>query len=451
MRAPEVITDSGDEQVWQRVAAVDVAKASGMVCVRTPDEDRPGQRVSRVWEVSSTMNAILELADHLRCQQVQQVTMEATSDYWRCFFYVFEAAGLNVVLVNAREAKNVPGRPKTDKLDAVWLAKLTEKGLLRASFVPPAPIRQLRDYTRCRSDLVGERTRFWNRLEKLLEDALIKVSTVASKLDTVSVRAMLEALIAGERNPRVLADLARGRMRIKRAALIEALNGRFDDHHAELARLLLDNIDSLDRQITALTGRIEELICAIPQAWGVDADGTTGPDAGHQTGAPVQPAVKRLAQVPGISEETAQTIIAEIGLDMGRFPTPNHLVAWARVTPRTVQSGTRSHTDKAGKGNPYLKGTLGQVVAAAANTNSFIGERYRRLVRRKVSKPKAIVAVSRSILVIIWHPLADPNNPYHDLGADFHTNHTDKAKQLHNHVRAIKALGFNITVEPQAA
>ena len=185
-------------------------------------------------------------------------------DYWRIWFYLLEAAGLSVQLVNARDVKNVPGRPKTDKLDAVWLAKLTEKGLLRPSFVPPAPIRQLRDYTRLRVDLTRERSRYWQRLEKLLEDALIKVSSVASTMDTLSVRDMLEALIAGERDPRRLADLARGRMKAKRAALIEALTGRFDDHHGELARMLLDQIDAFSGQIDTLTTRIDELLAAIP-------------------------------------------------------------------------------------------------------------------------------------------------------------------------------------------
>ena len=217
---------------------------------------------------------MIELGDHLACEGIEKVTLESTSDYWRIWFYLLEAAGLDVQLVNSRDVRNVPGRPKSDKLDCVWQAKLTERGMLRPSFVPPAEIRQLRDYTRLRTDLIQERTRHWSRLEKLLEDALIKVTAVASKIDTKSVRAMLEALIAGERSPRVLADLALGKMKAKRAALIEALTGRFDDHHAELARMLLDQVDQLDRQVDRLTGRIEELIAAIPAARGVDADGT---------------------------------------------------------------------------------------------------------------------------------------------------------------------------------
>src|SRR5258708_5833821 len=241
-----------------------------------------------------------------------------------------------------------------------WLAKLTERGMLRPSFVPPAEIRQLRDYTRLRAALTRERTRHCSRLEKLLEDALIKVSAVASSLTTVSARDMIEALIAGERDPKVLAGLARGRMRAKRAALIEALTGQFDDHHAELARVLLDQIDGLSAQVDRLTDRIEELIGAIPAAQGVDPDGSTGPHAGLREDAPVIPALERLDEIPGISRATAQGIIAEIGLDMTRFPTPGHLVSWAKLSPRTIQSGPRTRAGRTGKGNPYLKGILGQ-------------------------------------------------------------------------------------------
>ena len=276
-------------------------------------------------------------------------------------------------LVRARDVKQAPGRPKTDKLDAVWLAKLTERGMLRPLFVPPAEIRQLRDYTRLRTDLARERTRHYSRLEKLLEDALIKVSAVASKLDTKSVRDMLEALIAGERDPQVLASLARGRMRSKHDRLVQALTGKFDDHHAELARMLLDQIDALSGQIAKLTTRIGELIAAIPAAQGIDADGTTGPDAGRGPGAPVLPAVDRLDEVTGIGREAAQAIIAEIGLHMNAFPTPGHLVSWAKISPQTVQSGAKNRPGKTGKGNPYLKGVLGEAAAAAGKTDTFLG------------------------------------------------------------------------------
>ena len=352
-------------------------------------------------------------------------------------------------LVRAQDVKQAPGRPKSDKLDAVWLAKLTERGMLRPSFVPPAEIRQLRDYTRLRTDLARERTRHYSRLEKLLEDALIKVSAVASKLDTLSVRDMVEALIAGERDPRVLAGLARGRMRVKHAALVEALTGRFDDHHGELARMLLDQIDALTAQIGRLTTRIEELIAAIPAAQGIDADGTTGPGAGLAEDAPVLPAIDRLDEITGIGRDGAQVIIAEIGLDMSRFPTPGHLVSWAKLSPRTIQSGSKTRGGKTGKGNPYLKGMLGEAAAAAGRTDTFLGERYRRIVKRR-GKLKALVAIARTILVIIWHLLTDRTARYHDLGAGYHASRINKDRQTRNHIRQLEALGFTVTLAPAA-
>ena len=382
---------------------------------------------------------------HLPLQTVPSVP-RITSDYWRIWFYLLEAAaGLDVQLVNARDIKNAPGRPKTDKLDAVWQAKLTERGMLRPSFVPPAEIRELRDCTRLRTDLTRERTRYWQRLEKLLEDSLIKVSAVASSLDTKSVRDMLEALIAGERDPKVLAGLARGRMKAKHAALIEALTGKFDDHHAELARMLLDQVDALNVQIGKLTSRIGELIAAIPAAQGVEADGTAGPSAGTGPGAAVLPATARLDEITGIGPDGAHVIIAEIGLDMSRFPTASHLVSWAKLSPRTIQSGPRSRGGKTGKGNPYLKGALGEAAAAAARTDTFLGERYRRIVRRR-GKLKALVAVARSILVIIWHLLTNPAARYQDLGAGFYASRVDKDKKTRNHIRQLQALGYTVAL-----
>jgi transposase len=449
MMEPREIEDEGHERVLERVAAIDVAKASGMVCVRVPHESRPGGRVSRVWEVAATAGAVIELGDRLACQGIEKVTVESTSDYWRIWFYLLEAAGLDVQLVNAREARNMPGRPKTDKLDSAWLAKLTERGMLRPSFVPPAPIRELRDYTRLRTDLVHDRTRHWSRLEKLLEDALIKVSAVASTMTTKSVRDMIEALIAGERSPRALADLARGRMKARRAELIEALNGRFDEHHAELARMLLDQIDALSVQIDTLTSRIEELTGAMPAARGVNADGTTGPGAGTGPGAAVLPALARLDEIPGISQAGAQGILAETGLDMSRFPTAGHLVSWAKLSPRTIQSGARNRSGRTGKGNPYLKGILGEAAAAAARTDTFLGERYRRLVKR-IGKLKALVAVARSILVIIWHLLSDPAARFCELGADYHTTRINTQRKARGHIRQLEALGYTVTLTQAA-
>ena len=449
MEQPQEVEDEEYERVYQRVAAVDVAKASGVVCTRVPDEDRPGRRKMHVWTVTATMGAVTELGDHLRCEGIEVVTLESTSDYWRIWYVVLEAAGLTVQLVNARAVKNVPGRAKTDKKDAAWLAKLTERGMLRPSFVPPCDIRRLRDYTRLRAGLVHDRTRQWARLEKLLERALIKISAVASTLDTQSVRAMLEALIAGQRNPKVLADLAIGRMRAKRKGLAEALDGRFEDHHAELARILLDQIDALTRQVNALDERISELIAQIPAAWGVDADGTTGPEAGRGPDAAVLPAVARLDEITGCGITAAAAIIAEIGLDMTVFGTPGRLVSWAKRCPQTRQSGQKAGAGKAAKGNPWLNGILGEIAASASRTDTFLGERYRRLARRR-GKRKALAAIARSILVIIFHLLADPAARFRDLGPGYYDNRISRERKINNHVRQLQALGLNVTIEEAA-
>ena len=280
----------------ERVAAIDVAKAAGKVCVRLPG--KTGRRFSRVWDVPARTGAVSELAEQLIESGIEKVTVESTSDYWRIWYYLLEAAGLDAQLVNARDVKNVPGRPKTDKLDAVWLAKLTEKGLLRPSFVPPAEIRQLRDYTRLRVDLTRERTRYWQRLEKLLEDALIKISAVASTLDTLSTRDMIEAMIAGERDPGRLAELARGKMKAKRSELIAALDGRFDDHHRELARMLLDQIDTLTAQIATLTNRIQQLLAAMPDTRSRGDGGTGGDRDRPSTGHAVEPETAAASPTP---------------------------------------------------------------------------------------------------------------------------------------------------------
>ena len=451
MSKPQVIDDEEHERVHDRVAAVDVAKDSGVVCTRTPHPSRPGARRSTVWTVKARMGAVRKLGRQLVRDGIEVVTLESTSDYWRIWFFVLEACGLAVQLVNAAQAKTLPGRPKTDKLDAQWLARLTELGLLRASFVPPKAIRDLRDYTRARTRLVQERTRCFQRLEKLLEGALVKLSAVASKLTTESAKDMIKAMIAGQRDPKVLAGLARTRMRARHDELVEALDGMFDDHHGELARMLLDQVAFLDERITQLTTRITQSVAAIPAAWGVDGDGVTGPDAGTGPEALVLPAVARLAEIPGVSEDLARTIIAETGLDMSRFPTAAHLVSWAGLCPSARQSGPRTRAGKKGQGDTWLRGALGQAANGAARTDTFLGERYHRIARRR-GKAKAQVAVARSILVIIWHLLADPAARFTDLGPGYYQARTDKDKRIKNHIRQIEALlGHPITITPRAA
>jgi transposase len=444
---PQVVVDEEYKRVHERVAAVDVAKKDGVACTRLPDSS--GRRLSRYWTVTATVSEVSGLAAQLAELGIEKVTLESTSDYWRIWFYLFEAAGLDVQLVNASQARNLPGRPKTDRLDAIWLARLTELGMLRPSFVPPEPVRALRLYARTRTRLARNRTRAWQRIEKILGDALIKVSSVASKLTTMSVRDMLEALIAGERDPQVLAGLARGRMRAKLDSLAQALEGRFEACHAQVIQILLEEIDFLDKQITRTEMLISEQLASIPQAWGADPDGVTGPGAGAGPDAPALSAADRLDEIPGITPELARSIISETGLDMTRFPTADHLVSWAGLCPRTIQSGTRAKNGKK-PGNTYLRGYLGQAAAGAAGTDTFLGERHARIARRR-GPARAQVAVARSITVIIWHLLSDRDARYHELGPGWHQNRTDKTRQTRGHVRQLEALGYTVTLTPTAA
>ena len=448
MGKPQVIDDQEHERVLEKVAAIDVAKKDGMVCVRGPHRSRPGERQSTVWTVRATMNEVRSLAGQLAAAGVEKVTLESTSDYWRIWFYVLEAAGLDVHLVSATQVKQISGRPKTDKLDAQWLARLTEKGLLRPSFVPPAEIRVLRSYTRARTRLTQDRTRCFARLEKLLEDALIKVSSVASSLTTASAQDMIAALIAGERDPQVLAGLARGRMRAKHAALVEALTGMFDDHHGQIAQILLDQIAFCDKLIARLTMLISEQLATIPATWGIDADGTTGPGAGTSPGAPVLNTVARLDEVPGLSAELTSSILSETGLDMTKFRTAGHIVSWTAICPRAHQSGPRSRDGKS-HGNSYLRGYLGQAAIAAATTDTFLGERYRRIARRR-GNAKAQVAVARSLLVIIWHLLSNPEARFADLGPGWYQNKINNNRAARNHISQLEALGYQVTITKAA-
>ena len=305
-----------------------------------------------------------------------RVVMEATSDYWKSPFYLLEAQGLEVWLVNARDVKHLPGRPQTDRLDAVWLAKVAERQMLRPSFVPPPALRRLRDLTRYRADLVGVRTAEKQRVEKLLEDAQIKLSVVASDIFGVSGRDMLAALISGERNPKALAQLARSRMRAKLGQLEEAFTGHFSDHHGFLLATMVGRIDQASADIAELEAKIEAEIGPFTQA------------------------VDRLDEITG-GRVAAQVIIAEIGTDMGRVPTPGHLACWAKFAPGVKQSaGKTSGKATTGHGNRYLARVLGEAAVVAGRTDTLLGERNRRIARRRGSK-KAIVAVGRSILIIV--------------------------------------------------
>jgi transposase len=395
-----------EEQVEQfaRVCAIDIGKAGLVACVRVPHESNPARRAQEVREYPTVTPALLQLADWLRCQQVQVVAMEATSSYWKPVFYLLEAQGFECWLLNARHVKNVPGRPKTDKLDAVWLAKVVERGMCRPNLVQPKPLRRLRDLTRYRRSLVRDQTREKLRLEKTLEDALIKLDSVISDLHGVSGRTMLDAMIAGERNPRALAELAHGRMRVKLPQLREALTGCFDDHHAYLCAAMLRRIDALAADIAALDARVDELI------------------------GPFLDAVTKLDEIPGIGPRSAQELIAEIGVTMTVFPTAAHLVSWAKFAPIDKQSAGRAKTASTGKGNPWLAGALGEIVAGLARTDTFLSDRYHRLIRRR-GKKRAIVAVGNSVLTIIWHLLSDPDTRYHDLGPSYHDSRTNQQRR----------------------
>ena len=452
MQQPVEVQVDEHEPIVERVAAIDVAKASGMVCLRIPHETIPDRRVTKVWPVAATTAALVELGDHLRCERVTRVVVESTSDYWRPFYYLLEAAGLIVWLVNAAQVKNVPGRPKTDKIDAVWLAKLAERSMLSPSLVPTEPMRQVRDLARARYDLVEDRTRVKQRIEKLLEDALIKISSVLTDVLGVSGRAMIEALIAGQRSPKVLAELARGRARTRRADLERALHGRFTDHHARLARLLLGQLDELAARINQVTTLLDAAINELPAP---AATRPTGADELDQTQAqPPQAgytsAVARLCAVPGGGPDSVRAVLGEIGLDMRVFGTPQRLCSWAKVAPRTVQSGRKTGRARTGKGNPYLKSALAQIATGAAKTDTFLGERYRRLIKR-MPKAKALVALQRSILVVFFHLLNDPTAEFTDLGADFYQRRIDRARRTTHLLRQLHALGYEVQLTEPAA
>jgi transposase len=408
------------EVLHDRCASLDVSKRDVKVCVRTPGKRR-NQRHTEVRTFATTTNELRKVRDWLIAQKVTLVVMEATGDYWRAPYYLLEGA-LNVELINARQAKAMPGR-KTDVSDSVWQCQLAECGLLRASFVPPEPIRQLRDLTRYRSVLADEQTREAQRLEKELEDAGIKLSCLATDILGVSGRAMIEALIRGERDPQVLAQMARGRMRPKIPDLVEAMIGRFGEHHAFLCRMHLDRIDALGRDIAALSKRIEQLTATFTRA------------------------IEHLDTVPGINQRVAEVIIAETGGDMSRFPTPAHLASWAGVCPGNNESGGRRKSGKTRKGNKWLRDALGTAALAALRSkDTYLAAQYQRLVRRLGNKQKAILALEHSILVSVWHMLSGDTD-YRDIGAD-HFLRRDPERERRRAIAALNKLGYTVTLNP---
>jgi transposase len=398
---------------------VDIGKADLKACVRIPGP-RGGRR-SQTKTFSTTTAALLQLRQWLVDQQVTVVAMEATGDYWKPVYYLLEY-DFEVQLLNATHMRNVPGR-KTDVSDAGWIAQLVEHGLVRPSFVPPPPIRRLRDLTRYRSALIGERTREKQRVEKVLEDAGIKLSAFISDIFGMSGRAMLAALINGQRDPQVLAEYARARMRRKIPALVEALTGRFTEHHAFLCRMMLAHIDGLDAAIAEVTGQIEAQM------------------------QPFQAVADRLDTIPGVNQRTAQTIIAEIGVDMTRFPTAAHLASWAGVCPGNNESAGKHHSGRTRKGDSWLRAALGEAAAAGVGTkNSYLQAQYRRLAGRR-GKKRALVAVGHTILVATWHMITHEVD-YQDLGPTHYLTRIDPARHTRRLINQLNQLGYQVLLSP---
>ena len=438
-------------EVVTYAAAVDVAKGFGMVCTRVPGS-RADRKRQKVWRVDASYGAVVALMDHLRCEGIQRLVLESTSDYWRIWYYLAEAAGLQVWLVNARDVKHLPGRGKSDREDSVWLCKLNERGMLRRSFVPPEGIRDLRSLTRTRSRLAQDQARHRSRVEKILEDALLKISVVISDLFGTSGRRFPGALVAGQRSPKALAALGDYRLKASTAGLEAALTGRFREVHAFEIATHLRLIDAINAEIARLDARIEQQLASIPGVAPACGDcGLIG--GGHSPGCasdgtPVLGLVERLDEVTGVGVRNAQVTIAELGTDMSVFPTPGHAAAWARLTSRTLQSGTTTKNGRTGKGNPYLRGALGQSVMAAAKTDTRLGEQYRRIARRR-GKQKAIVAVSRVICEISAILIADPGARFTDPGADYYSR-VNPARQTRSKIRDLERLnpGMKVTLTP---
>lgn len=407
----------------ERCAGIDIGKRDVKVCVRIPGK-RPGTRQQQVRTFGTTTRQVLALRQWLIDQQVTLVGMESTGDFWRCVFYLLEDT-LECWLINPHHIKVVPGR-KSDVSDSAWIAQLVEHGLVRPSFVPPPPIRRLRDLTRYRASLIADRTRQVQRLQDVLEDAGIKLSCVASDIMGVSGREMLTALINGQRDPQVLAQMARGRMRVKIPHLAEALTGRFDDHHAVLCRLMLGQVDQINAAIAALDAQIDTEI------------------------EPFRPTIQRLTTIPGVGNRAAQVIIAETGGDMSRFPTPAHLSSWAGVCPGNNESAGKHHNTRTRKGDTWLRATLGECAVSARRTkNTYIAERYRRIARRRGQK-KATVAICRTILESAYQVMTHDVD-YQDLGPDHFTRRTaNPERRVRRLVHELHVLGFDAHLSPAA-
>ena len=405
-----------------RCAGLDISKSDAKVCVRVQGSgSRRTEDKVTTW--GATTRRILALREYLVAEGVTCVVMEATSDYWKPFFYLLEdLPGVEVMLVNARHAKGLRGR-KTDVSDAAWLAQLGAHGLIQASFVPPQPIRELRDLTRARVMITRDRAREIQRLEKVLEDAGIKLTSVATDVMGVSARDMLQALVAGQRDPQILAEMAKGRLRSKIPELREALLGRFTGHHAFMVQTHLRLIDQHTEAIDALTERIEVVI---------------EPFRGFQ---------QLICSVPGVSTLVADVITAETGADMSIFPSAAHLASWAGVCPGLNESAGRAKAGTTRPGNTYLKGALGTAALSIARSKSrttYLGARYRRIAARRGSS-RALVAVEHKILTAIWH-MAQTGELYEDPGADFYaTLHPGRAKNRAIH--ELQALGYTVTLE----
>jgi transposase len=407
------------EQVLERVCGLDVHKATVAACVRVPGARGRRQEVQTFGTTSADL---LALRDWLLALSVTHVAMESTGVYWKPVWYVLEDA-FTCVLVNAAHVKQVPGR-KTDVQDCAWLAQLLEHGLLRGSFVPPVPIRELRDLTRYRKALIGERQREANRLHKVLEDAGIKLASVASNILGQSGRLMLAALVEGTTDAAVLADLAKGKLRAKLPALRTALAGRFRGHHAFLVTQILAHLDYLDEAIGAVSTEVEAHL------------------------GPFADAIRRLDAIPGINQRAAETVIAELGVDMAVFPTARHLASWAGLCPGNNESAGKHRAGTTRKGNRWVRTMLVEVaLAATRKKDGPFGTRYRRLLRHR-GHAKAVVAVAHALLRTIYHVLAS-GQEYRNLGPDyFERRDVDRAKA--RAVHALERLGFKVTVEAVA-